>query len=436
MRYFRNISNTTGLQAFQLYRYAILLLIGILFTKSYLSTSEIGIYESLIFIASALTFFWIAGISQSLLSLYKDPGRDNKSDAFFNSFLLMSGFSLLAFVILRIFIHQFSDYFNLPDSVHLVKLISVYMLFASPSYLLEYIYLLKNQPKKLISYGLISYTLQLFLVVLPVFLDYPLIMAVRGLVLIAFLRFVWLIIILLKNSRISFNLSFIKEHLHLGLPLILSTMLSGAGVYIDGLIISEYFDAATFAVFKYGAKEFPLFFLLATAFSNSMILVIKTGEKLEYGLKMIKEKSLKMMHFLFPLAVILVLTSHVLYPFIFNENFIESASVFNIYILLLIFRLVFPQTLIIGLRKTKTLFYFSIVEVVVNVGVSLMLIRSFGIMGVAFGTIVAYFIEKALLVIYIKTKLKIAVTKYIPVFALTAYSVVLIVFFLLVEVFL
>jgi O-antigen/teichoic acid export membrane protein len=411
-----------------------LLLIGILFTKSYLTTSEIGIYESLIFIASALTFFWISGITQSLLAVYKKPANGERSDAFFNSFLLLGFFSLMAFVILRIFISQFTDYFNLTGNLELVKLISIYLLFISPAYLIEYIYLLKDQPKKIIFYGLISYTLQLVLVVLPIFLEFPLIMAVRGLVIISVLRFIWLISMVFTYSSITFNLVFLKEHLVIGLPLILGALLSGAGVYIDGLIITHYFDQETFAVFRYGAKEFPLFLLLANAFSNSMIPEINSIAKLEGGLKKIKNKSLKMIHYLFPVAMVLVVISHWFYPVVFNKSFSESASVFNIYLLLIISRMVFPQTIVIGLKKTKMVFYFSFIEIIINVTVSLLLINKFGILGVAFGTVVAHFFEKLLLVIYCKAKLNISISKYIPVFAFTVYSAVLVVFFIIIEI--
>jgi len=433
LRDLKNISNTTGLQFFQLYRYAILLLIGILLTKSYLTTTEIGVYEALIFIAGAVSFFWISGISQSLLSLYKDPGAGKKSADFFNSFLLMLAFSILAFLVIRIFIHQFSDYFKLSNNLELLKLVSVYVLLISPSYLIEYIYLLKNRPKSIIIYGLISYSLQLAFVVLPLFLDYPLVMAVKGLVAIALLRFIWLIVVLVRNSKFEINFPFLRQHIRLGFPLILSTLLSGAGVYIDGFIITRFFDSATFAVFKYGAREFPLFLLLANAFSNSMIPEIKSGEMLNAGLEKIREKSLKMMNYLFPLSMVLVLISHWLYPIIYNENFAGSASVFNIYLLLIISRLVFPQTIVIGLRKTRVMFFFSFVEVIVNVGVSLLLICSYGILGVAFGTIVAHFVEKALLIMYCTIKLKIPIGRYIPIFPLLAYSVILIVFFIAAE---
>lgn len=434
MRSIKNISRTTALQVFQIYRYSILLLIGVLFTKSYLSTTEIGIYESLIFLSSALTFFWISGITQSLLSLYNDDEGRKKTDMFYNSFLLILAFSILAFLVVRIFIGHFAEYFKLSGNLELLKLISFYVLFVSPSYLIEYIYLLKNQPEKIITYGFISYTLQLIFVVVPIFLDYPIIMAVRGLVLIAVVRFIWLVLLIYRHSLIKLNRAFIGEHFSVGMPLILGALLSGAGVYIDGFIITSYFDSATFAIFRYGAKEFPLFLLLANAFSNSMIPEIKEGYILENGLKTILEKSRKLMHYLFPLAIILVLSSHWFYPVIFNENFSQSASVFNIYLLLIISRLVFPQTIVIGLRKTRMIFYFSLLEIIINVGVSLLLIKYYGILGVAFGTVAAHFFEKILLIIYTKTGMNIPLKKYIPIIPFVIYSVVLICLFTVAEI--
>ncbi|MDP2336448.1 MAG: hypothetical protein Q8N05_08375 [Bacteroidota bacterium] len=53
---------------------------------------------------------------------------------------------------------------------------------------------------------------------------------------------------------------------------VFSLLLSGSGQYIDGFIITAWFDDATFAVFRYGARKFPLvIILLANAFSSSVL---------------------------------------------------------------------------------------------------------------------------------------------------------------------
>ncbi|MCK7539101.1 MAG: hypothetical protein MZV63_53325 [Marinilabiliales bacterium] len=64
------IDNISGLQAIQLLRFSTFLIISIVFTKSHLSRAQIGNWELFLFISSLLSFFWVSGIIQSLLTLY------------------------------------------------------------------------------------------------------------------------------------------------------------------------------------------------------------------------------------------------------------------------------------------------------------------------------------------------------------------------------
>lgn len=367
---------------------------------------------------------------QSLLIVYKEPEKGKRSPELFNAFLLMFFFSFLVFIIIRIFTGNISSYLNLSGETELYKLFSWYILLISPSYLIEYIYLLKNKPKKIILYGLISYSLQLLFVVLPVLFGYSLIYSVYGLVGIAILRFLWLIKLLIRYSVIRVSFLYIKNHISLGYPLIFSSLLSGSGEYIDGLIISNYFDSATFAIFRFGAKEFPLFLILANAFSNSMIPEFSKGTELNEILEKIKRNSLKLMYYFFPVSIILLITSHYFYPIVFNKNFAESADIFNVYVLLIITRFIFPQTIIIGHKHTKIMMITSLIEIVINVSISLLLIKPFGIVGVAFGTLVAYSVEKIILLAYANFKLNIKPGKYIPVFQFLLLSLILIIVFI------
>ena len=106
MAFNKRISNISSLQTFQLVRFSTFLLISIIFTKSHLSTEEIVLFEILLFIASAVSFFWVTGLIQSFLPLYNnnktfsDHGDEKtyKSPEIFNAFLLLAFFSFVAFV--------------------------------------------------------------------------------------------------------------------------------------------------------------------------------------------------------------------------------------------------------------------------------------------------------------------------------------------------
>ena len=63
-----------------------------------------------------------------------------------------------------------------------------------------------------------------------------------------------------------------KEHLYLGLPLVITSLISGSAQYIDGIIVSAvYRHPERFARFRYGAKEFPLALMLANGLSSAML---------------------------------------------------------------------------------------------------------------------------------------------------------------------
>ena len=59
------ITTTAALQFNQLLRQASLVLTSILLAKSGLTTDSIGVYETLLFIGTTLSYFWINALIQS-----------------------------------------------------------------------------------------------------------------------------------------------------------------------------------------------------------------------------------------------------------------------------------------------------------------------------------------------------------------------------------
>jgi O-antigen/teichoic acid export membrane protein len=217
-----------------------------------------------------------------------------------------------------------------------------------------------------------------------------------GLVASSVVRFIITIGLLVKYAEFKLDTDYIQQFLITAGPLMAATLLSGSAEYLDGIIVSKYFDEGTFAVYRYGAKEFPLVLLLANAFSNGMVpKVAQLGVK--EAATTIKQESLKLMHLFFPISIGFMLVSEWLYPRLFNADFAESAAVFNVYLLLVVSRLVFPQTLLIGLKKTKTIMLVAGLELAVNFGLSILFVQQFGLVGIAFATVVASLLDKIVL---------------------------------------
>jgi O-antigen/teichoic acid export membrane protein len=259
--------------------------------------------------------------------------------------------------------------------------------------------------------------------------------SIYGLLAITAFRWIWLIVLLRRYTEIKISADFMKEHLYLAGPLILTTLISGSGQYSDGVIIATiYRDPAKFAWFRYGAKEFPLVLMLANGLNNALLSEFSTREKMKESLEILRVKSKRLMHFLFPSAMLMMLIARWLYPVMFRKEFHHSSGIFLVYSLLIIPRLVFPQTIIVGRKKTHITLIAAVIELAVNIPLSLLMIKwGKGLVGVALSTFIAYVVSNAFMVGYVWFKMKIKPSEYIPLKVYALYSFLIGVLFVLID---
>lgn len=403
-----------------------------LLSKSDLGNTNIGKYETFLLIAGALTFFWVNGFLKIILPHSAEKNTTDKKKLIFNAFLLLLGFSMLSSLLLVLLNKPISILLLNGNDIPMPFLLSLYILINSPALLIEYIYLINNKSKSIIHYAIIIFTLQIIAVGIPPLLGYNLNTILSGLLIVTGLKFSWLIVVLNKYSQFNFDRKILLEYLKLGAPLVLSTLLSSSARYIDSFIITSQFSPDDFAVFQYGARELPLAMLMAN--SLSMAMLPKLAKKnLSSPLKSFMKEITRLHYILFPISIGLLLSSHWLFPIVFNPKFEESATIFNVYLLLVISRLLFPQTLLMAKKLNGTLVRASFFEITINVSLSLVFAHFFGIKGVAFATFIAYLFEKIYLAIVCKRKLRIGIKDYIPLTLYGVSSVILAIIFILVE---
>ena len=328
------ISHISALQIFQLLRFSTLILIGVVFTKTGFSTSQIGQYETFLLIAGAVSFFWLNGLIQGFLPIVTKETISRKSPVLFNIFYLITGLTILSGIFLLVFEQSIAGFLLKKSSVPYLNYLLIYLLISTPASLVEYIYLIKNQGKLIVLYGSVSFLLMFLLVVIPPVFGLGIEYSLAGLVAGAAFRFCWLLILLFRNASPVIDPVFIRTHLRSSAPLITSMLLSGSAQYIDSFIVTSYFDEETFAVFRYGAREFPLVLLLANAFSTSMLPGFADRSQLAFNLEKIKLNARKLGNWMFPLSGLLMMVSHWAFPVIFNVGFAQSATIFNIYYLI------------------------------------------------------------------------------------------------------
>ena len=419
----KNISSTSAIQIFNIARYATLLLCSILLTKSAIGAEVIGHYETFILISGTLSFFWVNGLTHTFLSTYHN--YPDKKKVIGQTAILVIGLSICIALLILLLRAPIVQLFSFDDSGNVFYLLLAYFIFNNSSFLLDYILLAKGNTKGLLWLGVYHVIFQTTLVVLPAFYYGNFDAIINGLLIFIGIKFLITIFILFRNSAFRPDFAFIGMYLKKASPLIISFFLGGMSIYVDGIIVNNYYDKATFALYQYGAREFPISLLLANALSAAMILQI--GKNIN-AVAVVKSESLKLMHRLFPLCIVLIMLSQWLYPLVFNPAFSESYLFFNIYMLLLVPRLIFPNAILLGLGENKSIMSASAIEFVLNIVGSLIFLQFFGIQGIAYGTVLAFVSNKLILLYQLKRR-GISPQSYIPVKALTAYSVGLILVF-------
>ncbi len=390
------LSNLSSLQLFQLIRYGTFVLIGICFAKLQLPQSVIGQFETFILVSGMVSFFWVSGIINSMLSIYpKSKSEEEKKAVLFNTFIALLFLSVTAGFFLLLFSQNLLSFLDKQSEGNLVQLSVIYLLLSNPSFITEYILFLNEKKKEILVYGIVTAIVSVAVAIIPAILDYPIEYSMYGLITVALGRILFTIFLLNKFASLEFNLQMQTANLKLSAPLILSIFVSGSAEYIDGLIVKAKFNDMFFALYRYGAKELPVLLIVANTFSTATIPSISAN--LENGLKELKEKSGKLMHIFFPLTIVLLLLSPVVYRYVFNENFVYSAIIFNIYLMLIIPRVLFPQTILTGIQQTKYLLISSVIEILINVLLSIYLAGKIGLPGIAAGTFVAYTFDKLFL---------------------------------------
>lgn len=424
------INTISSFQFFQLLRYTTFVLIGIVFTKTSLGQYEIGRYETFLFLSGALSFFWLNGLLKALLPL---SANNNKGSSVFSAFVVIQFFSIVAVVFLLL-LHPFiSDNFLKGKEIPEIHLLLLFLVFSVPASLVEYMYLIKKKNRILIWFGLIFFFMQFLMVALPSVMGFGIEKSILGLLFSSMAKYIWLWICFFYYGEIKISVEFIKQHLKLGAPLVAATFLSGSAQYVDGFIVTSNFDEATFAVFRYGARELPLVMILANALSNAMLPRFANKNDFSKNIQSLKTSTSRLMHFLFPASILFLLISYPVFPVIFNADFAESAAVFNIYLLLITSRLLFPQTILNGMKLGRPILLASFFELILNVSLSLVFVQLWGLAGIAFATVFAYVFEKIILVLHVKKKLKISFSEYTPVKIYFIYSTLVIIVFIFAE---
>lgn len=418
------LNKFNSLQIFHFLRFGTFFLISILLAKiAILYQHEYGMrlisqYENLMLVTSSITFFWVSAFSNTLIPYYNNADVITRKKVLFNTFVLFIAFSIAAAIAVVII-----GFVNGKDQ-NLFQMFALVVLLNTPTYIADYIFYLNEKYKSLIIWGIVTFTAHVAMLCLPLYFKQSLTLAINLLLVLSLVKFNYTIILLMKYSLISVQKAITVDFMKKAMPVMFSILLAGSMEYINSYIIKFNFTDEEFAMFRYGARELPIFMILANSLSNvysGEIARMNQSGKLEEGLLKLKQSAQKLMRWLFPATMLLMFLSPYLFKYAYNEELLAGYKVFNIYLMLIVSRMIFPQTVIMGIMKSRIFYVISSNYLLINCLLSFWFIGLFGISGIAYATAIAYLVEKIMLAIYCKME-GIDFRKYTPIYEYFVYS--------------
>ncbi len=409
--------------AYQLYqasRYLTSILVSIFLVKSGLTSDAVGQFELLLFIAVTLSFFWTVGMQNALVSYYPGIHERDKLKSLQTVFLLLVLTGILIGSLVLLFPQWVTGAFKPEGSIDFLPLLALFVMVSAPLLMVENVLLLRKQAALLIRYTIISLSATILLTGLIGIMAPDVKNFLLCLIALAALRLVYLIYLLDIVKGVMIEKKVFITFLIFAAPLILNTLISSLMDVVDGWFVSRYFSAADFAVFRYGARELPFSSVLYSSLSVAMIPLLGSGTS---ALTALKSKATKWMHILFPVSIVLMFISPSLFSGIYNPSYKTSAFIFNIYLLILTSRVLLPQAYNFAKHQHKVIIWSGILELTCNIVLSYWWMHIWGMYGLALATVVAYFIQKLILMLYNKIKNGIPLSAYIDVKYYSIYCV-------------
>lgn len=411
---------------YQLLRQGTMLLIAILLAKSSLGTAAIGQYEQVWFMGGALSFFWMIGLQQGLLNYYPRLEAQAQTQLLalaVTVYFLISGVLLGA---LSLFPSVFLPVFSGQTSLPFASIALLFLFFYLPTLLTDTLYVLLKKPVELFVYGILSFGAQLLVVLLPAFWGWTAGAIVLGLMWLSLVKALWLIALAFRFGQWNWEWLHLKSWWNASFYLMIYSAIGGYITVFNAWIVNWYYagNELQFALFRYGARELPVSLALVGGL-NALILQ-KAATDLQGTMPEIRDRSTRLMHFLMPFTILLLMSSRWWFPALFNADFLASLPVFNTFLLLVISRVVFSFPILNALQDKRITLIGACSEAAFNVVACFVLVPIWGLLGIALANFLAYGLEKLIYGIHLSRRYGIAVNAYLNVPVWGMYSLLLI----------
>ncbi len=397
-----------ALQTFNLSRFTAMFLVSVFLVKIGIDVELIAGYEYVVFLSSIVTGWWIHGFLQSFMADSGLKEKFNVRQVFrdYSKLLLVTGSGILLVISAAIEILANTGFIQRPPEgfyyfliFHMILQVSIFIAyFLHRIRKVTGIYILAG-------YLLITYVgsfLWLFLA------EIDLRMVYFGLAVLSIpILFLWAF---LYGRPLKPSLAIVYAP-HLTTLMVIQGI-GFLSLWSDGFWVQYFYGTGDlFAFFRYGGREFPLFVILTTTFSTAIIHRVQAQNQLIQ----IRNTSRRYIMLFLPVAIFLMSTSSYLFGLVFDQTFVPASFIFDLYLLLVLIRVLFPRPILIAYRNFQPLLWISVGELFLNLILSYLLFWIWGIAGLIMASLIAHAFELGASIVVVYRKTGISPFEYIPI---------------------
>lgn len=374
-------------------------LLIIILASRYLSVFEYGTYRQTFVIFDFISPLLLLGLSNAIF--YYSSKLDSKFKVFINAVVIVvfSGILFSLFLVLGGNIAISNLFHNSELKNYVIWLIP----YSIPSLIIALLnsYFVIINKTKILSISILLYSFVSIVVTLLVLIYYRTdISLIVSRILLVIVLFVLLILPACSTSDLRaapslFNLKLIREMFNYSVPIGLAGLVGIISLRMDKIIVSSFCSTQDFAIYANGAIEIPFISVITGAISVAILdqmAIYCEKKELKNASNLFNVSATKSAIFLFPLMIFLCFNAKSVIILMFTDKYIDSYIPFVIYLLIFPARIVYYGPTLIALGKSRSILIRSLVELILNLVLSLILIRKFGYNGVAFAGIISTYV--------------------------------------------
>ncbi len=247
------------------------------------------------------------------------------------------------------------------------------------------------------------------------------------------LRLVWMIFYMMRYCGLTgfaFSLQRFRQILLYSFPLGIAVATNSFIEYSHQIIVSSSLSVSDFALYSIGCFQIPIIGVMTMSVAQVVIVQIGEieGRRLKKELERLLTNSFRKLSLLFiPAFIFLVVTAPAFIETLYTARYLESVSVFRVFICILPLSGLLVEYLPRALGEPLFNVKINLLTLMVNIVLAVVFLRLFGIGGAALGFVASTIFRKICVGWFLKRKLDVNLLSVIPagsILAIAGLSVV------------